>query len=512
MKLRTSSFRPLWVLTAGLLLSVLVAVSPAAESPARLQFESIPRSRVIILTDMGNEADDSQTMVRLLLYSNRFDIEGLIAVSSCHQYAGKNDANPIRNNVQPTMITERIRAYGQVRANLLLHEPGWPTEEYLLSRVGHGPPGYGMDDVGNGHTTDGSDLIGRALTGDDPRPLYVCINAGANCLAQALWDLRARLTPAAFGTALAKLRVYDDAGQDNAGAWIAQKYPHVRYYRSQSQVFSFMNNNGPVTWNPGAAYPGKGQHDWAREHVMANHGPLGALYPRREKWQHPEIDSTIEGGGTSTWIGHVNHGLYVPEQPTWGGWGGRFASSKQENVRANQLKIPNLQDTEEKFMPFQMVPEASDRWTDPETGIAYSDLGTPIYRWRRAYQNDFQARMDWCVEPFAKANHNPIAALNGDTTDRLVRVTTTAGSPLVFDASASTDPDGNKLSYHWFLYPEAGTYRGRTPLVSADGPTARLTAPVDAADTQLHLILEVRDDSAIARLSDYRRIVIDVRP
>jgi len=487
-----------------------MATHTAAAALTPCQFESVPRSRVVILTDMGNEADDSQTMVRLLMYSNQFDIEGLIAVSSCHQYAGKNDTDPIRNNVQPTMITERIHAYGKVRANLLLHASDWPTEDDLMARVGHGPAGYGMDDVGDGHTTDGSDLIGRALTSDDPRPLYVCINAGANCLAQALWDLRTRLAPDAFATALAKLRVYDDAGQDNAGAWIARNYPQVRYYRSQSQVFSFMNNNGPVTWNPQAPYPGKGQHDWARENVQTNHGPLGALYPRREKWQHPEIDSTLEGGGTSTWIGHVNHGLYFPEHPTWGGWGGRFAAHKETNLRADQLKWAALVDTENKFMPFQMVPATTDQWTDPETGVTYADIGTPIYRWRRAYQNDFQARMDWCVEPFARANHHPIAAINGDPTNRLVRVTATAGSPLTFDASASTDPDGNALSVRWWLYPEAGTYPGARSLSLANptAPVTTLTIPLDAAGTTLHLILEVTDQVALQPLTAYRRIVI----
>jgi hypothetical protein len=486
----------------------VVATTGGAETAA-LRFQEIPRSRLVVLTDMGNEADDSQTMVRLLAHANQFDVEGLIAVSSCHQYAGKNDTDPIRNDVQPTMITERIQAYGRVRDNLLLHAAGWPTVDHLLSRTGRGPREYGMSGVGDGRSTDGSELIIRALTASDPRPLYVCINAGANCLAQALWDLRTRLRPAAFDTALAKLRVYDDAGQDDAGAWIARSFPQVIYLRSQLQVFNLMNNEGPVTWDPAAAYPGKGQHDWAREHVQTNHGPLGALYPRREKWRQPEIDHTLEGGGTSTWIGHANPGLYHPEEPTWGGWGGRFASAKRLNVRADQLKWANLVASEEKFMPFAMIPEAADNWTDPATGRHYQGIGVSIFRWRRAYQNEFQARMDWCVQPYAKANHHPVAALNGDRSGRIAQVAARSGLMLHFDASASTDPDGDALEFLWYFYPEAGTHLGPLPPMESDGPHARFAIPAQSQGRQLHLILEVQDRHPLVRLTSYRRIVLD---
>ena len=476
-------------------------------------FEEIPRSRIVVLTDMGNEADDSQTMVRLLVHANLFDLEGLIAVSSCHQYAGKNDPDPLRNDVQPGLIRERVRAYGQVRENLCLHADGWPTEEFLLARVAQGPSGYGMSAVGNGKATDGSRLIEGALTSNDPRPLYVCINAGANCLAQALWDLRARLAPVDFSNALAKVRVYDDAGQDNAGAWIAKTFPAVRYLRSLSQVFSFMSERGPVTWNPVAPTPGEGQHDWARENVQTGHGPLGALYPVRRKWKQPKLYHTLEGGGTSTWIGHANRGLYVPEQPAWGGWGGRFQSGLTLNPRAtSQLKSAGLTASEEPFLPFSMVVEARDRWTDPETGKTYEEIGTAIYRWRRAYQNEFQARMDWCVRPRSAANHPPVAALNGDVTDRLVRVTTKPGAELQLDAGGSTDPDGDGLRFRWYVYPEAGTFTGPVELRGADGARVALSIPTAAAGRQLHLILEVRDTSPNVPLYDYRRVVIEVSP
>ena len=135
------------------------------------------KKRFIILTDMENEPDDSQTMVKLLLYSNEIDIEGLIAVTSCW----------LKDDVYPESIVSRIQAFGIVRANLMKHASGWPTTDYLLSITGGGQAGFGMEAVGEGKSTRGSEIIIQALLKEDPRPVYFSINAGANTLAQALY-------------------------------------------------------------------------------------------------------------------------------------------------------------------------------------------------------------------------------------------------------------------------------------------------------------------------------------
>jgi hypothetical protein len=256
-------------------LGILILVCACSENKF-FYIEEIPKSRVIVLTDMLNEADDSQTMVRLLMYANRIDIEGLIAVSSCHQFTGKNDPIPARNGVHPEEIEKSIRAYALVLDNLKLHQDEWPEPEYLIGKVGSGPPEFGMLGVGEGRSTSGSLLICEALLEDNPNPLNVCINAGASCLAQALFDLNDSLDDERFLEITGKLRVYDDAGQDNAGAWIAHQFPHIRYQRSSSQVFTFYNNDGPATWDT-SYYPGEGQAMWARENIQFDHGPLGGL-------------------------------------------------------------------------------------------------------------------------------------------------------------------------------------------------------------------------------------------
>ena len=45
------------------------------------------KPRVLVPTDIGNEPDDQMSLTRFLLYSNEFDIEGLVATTSTWQKA-----------------------------------------------------------------------------------------------------------------------------------------------------------------------------------------------------------------------------------------------------------------------------------------------------------------------------------------------------------------------------------------------------------------------------------------
>lgn len=467
-------------------------------------------SRVILFTDILNEADDSQTLVRFLMYANKMDIEGMIAVSSCHQYREKNDPNPVRNTVHSSEIRKFVAAYGMVRPNLMLHEEGWPSAESLLRVVGAGPEGFGMQAAGKGNTTTGSSIVSRAIQKQDSRPLYIIVNGGANCLAQAIIDMQQSIPVDELEKLLGHIRVFDNAGQDNAGAWIAHHFPYIHYRRSSQQVYCFMNGQGPVIWDS-TFYPGKGQHLWANANIQEDHGPLGALYPTRMKWMDTTTYHTIEGGGSGNFIGFVNHGLFNPEALHWGGWGGRFDTVKALNIYGNQLKWaePLLHDSESEYRPYGMFPQASDTWTDPETGVRYEGVCVPIFRWRRAYQNDFAARMDWCIQPFNRANHNPVAAVGENTSNSFVNLTAAAGEEIILQATSSFDPDGDSLSYRWYVYPEAGSYKGNIVIKDDQQSSATVALPEDAAGAEIHVILELRDDG-LPQLYDYRRIIINM--
>jgi len=205
----------------------------------------------------------------------------------------------------------------------------------------------------------------------------------------------------------------------------------------------------------------------------------------------------------------VHPGLQDIDQPAWGGWSGRFSRVK---VADYWSKHRDIRDDEQAASPFFVYREEADAWIDPETGDAYDNIYTPVWRWRRAFFNDYRCRMDWCVQPFDRANHNPVAALDGDTNDTILIRTPQPNTTLQLSARASTDPDGDPLRIRWYLYPEAGTYDQPITLENADTPEVSLRLPADTAGKQIHLILEVRDENPIASLYDYRRLVLNVSP
>jgi hypothetical protein len=118
-----------------------------------LSFPAYAKQRAIVLTDIENEPDDTQSMIRFLTYSNHWDVEALIATTSVHQ----------RDKTAAGSIRVLIEAYAKVRDNLLKHEPDYPTADYLLSVLREGRPAFGLNAVGPGMNSPGSELIIRVV-------------------------------------------------------------------------------------------------------------------------------------------------------------------------------------------------------------------------------------------------------------------------------------------------------------------------------------------------------------
>jgi hypothetical protein len=416
------------------------------------------------------------------------------------------------NATHPAKFTPLIDAYEKDYPNLQLHAAGWPVPTYLRSIVSMGQPTYGVAGIGPGKSSAGSNLIIAAVTKADPRPVYIVVNAGSNTLAQALQDYRASHSIAETDAFVAKLRVYENGAQDDAGAWINHEFPSIFWIRSKDQTYAYggpgNTNLGPYVWQPYNNSP-QGQDAWADENVRINHGALGALYP------HRLLGSTMyyaEGGGTIPWIGLITASLNDTtdkSQLSWGGWSGRFTSQKVTGIFSYHTDVAAA---EQAYAPFSVHAEVNDKWTNPASGTVYTGHAAAVWRWREAMWNDFKVRNDWCVMPYSKANHRPVAVLNGNNSKEIIRLQAQTNQTLNLSAAGSSDPDQGAVRYAWWHYQEAGNNPyGKSIFIN--NPTAQsinFTVPIDAAGKELHLILEVWDSHPTAPLVDYRRAVITV--
>jgi Protein of unknown function (DUF1593) len=266
----------------------MAVAAPVLAAPAEQ-----PRPRLVVLTDIGNEPDDSESMVRLLLYANDLDIEGLIATTSRHH----------PKDPRPELITRRLDAYGAVLANLRKHDPRYPEVAQLRAGALSGSPVYGMSGVGPGKDTAASRLIIAAVDRPDPRPVWVAAWGGAADLAQALWSVRATRSPEEVRRFVSKLRVYSISDQDDAGPWARAYFPELFWVTS---VHAFTNYDLATWTGISAPQPGADQGPVSKEWLASNiraHGPLGELYP---------LPAYIMEGDTPSYLGLIPNGLNIP--------------------------------------------------------------------------------------------------------------------------------------------------------------------------------------------------------
>ncbi|MDZ4698344.1 MAG: DUF1593 domain-containing protein [Rhodothermales bacterium] len=481
----------------GVIALLILTSSPAALSIQAQQPAPPKPHRVIVLTDIEADPDDSQSLIRLLLYANQINIRGIVATTSVHQ----------PEKVVPETLNRIIDAYGQVQPNLLLHEGGYPTAETLHARVTEGLPVSGMLGVGAGKDSEGSEWIIRELEQDDDRPLWISVWGGPNTLAQALWKIRETRNAAEAGRLIRKLRVYTISDQDDSGHWMRDTFPELFFIVSPG---SYGNSTwSAITGREPGANNDVVSNEWLAEHLQQGHGPLGAEFP--------DVAYGLEGD-TPAFLSLIPNGLNDPERPNIGGWGGRY--------ELYQPEPPGAPANPRMAARFFFAPETRPIWTNAvdtfrpripsrwgrairADSVEYSNNKVSLWRWRGDFQHDFAARMDWTVMAYEDANHPPVPALGHPDT-----LTVRSGEIFGLNAAGTTDPDGDALSYWWFQYPEAGTYREAisfAPLSENLYFVHTIRAPEVQEPETAHFILRVTDKGTPA-LSRYRRVVVNIVP
>ncbi|MDR2254188.1 MAG: DUF1593 domain-containing protein, partial [Bifidobacteriaceae bacterium] len=472
--------RPLALISAAALVATALVSVAADPTPAAAADADAPRVRVLALTDA--EIDDQSTMLRFLLYSSDYDIAGIIHQNSIWQQDGHwttqtnaGSARPPGTNPDGTPTSwwqDQFAAYAEVYPNLVKHNPNYPTPEYILSVNKRGndnrwdlsrePKDMVLRD------TDGEKLIIDVLLDDDPRPILTGCWGGCNTLAQAIYTIQQTRTDAELQRALAKIRLYVIWYQDNGGRWIEQNFPQV-------QIFEAFNWFG--TWDysaPTGPSPAYVQNlmtaAWLNENVKQNHGALGEYTPQ----------SYISEGDTPSFMGAVANGLQDGAYDfTLGNWGGRA-------VKDSPYLKPG-------------------HYTDSITAVVADD-GDPYkhyWRWLPAVQNDFAARMDWCVEEYKDANHQPVAVARGD-----LNFVAQPGQVVTLDLSQSTDPDGDTLSYSFWQYADQDSVSAKVGIAGASSSVASFVVPNEPGK-QIQVIGEVIDDGEPS-LTTYKRWLIDI--
>ncbi|MCP9754591.1 DUF1593 domain-containing protein [Lacihabitans sp. CCS-44] len=187
------------------------------------------KPRILISTDIGGtDPDDNQSMAHLLMYSDRFDIEGLVS-------------SPSYGSGSKEEILRMISLFEKDLPKLQKHQKGIPTPEYLRSVTKQGRKGNAPF-MGYTKATEGSDWIIKCAKKESEQPLWILGWGGLEDLAQALHDAP---------EIQSKIRVYWIGGPNkkwsaNSYAYIAENFPNLWFIEVNASYYGFFSNTNSI--------------------------------------------------------------------------------------------------------------------------------------------------------------------------------------------------------------------------------------------------------------------------
>ena len=273
--------------------------------------EKAPKNRIIVSTDIGgNDPDDYQSMVHLLLYADTLDIEGIIASPP---YEGRKKH-----------ILEVIDAYEKDYPKLSAHSKEFPTPEYLRSISAQGAIESQKSLTPTSDISEGAKLIIEQAVKRDSRHLYIHVWGSLTDVAQAIH---------ASPEIKDKIRVYA------IGSWNTMQDTSARnYIFEQHPDLWFIENN---TTFRGMYMGGFQQEDYGNETFVSkhikSHGALGNLFYDKKK--------DIKMGDTPSVL-YMLHG--DPSDPESSSWGGQFIKTEHGPNYWTDMPDPSLEENNRK--------------------------------------------------------------------------------------------------------------------------------------------------------------------
>lgn len=316
------------------------------------------RPRIAILTDIGGDPDDVQSMVRFLHYSNEFEVELLIAT------AVRGRPAPPEGITRPELIHQLVDAYSQVLPNLSGHANGWPTAEHLRSRIMSGNRRYGRAWVGDGHETPASHALIKWIDAGRPdRRLNIAIWGGQTDFAQALWQVKKDRGATGWAAFVRRFRVYDIEDQDELAGWMRLEFPGMFYILAKAPA-GCDKRTGTYRGMYLTGDEALTSRVWVEGNVRSR-SVLGSMYPGIT-YTNPNPHACLKEGDTPAWFFFLPQGGNDPADPARAGWGGRFEREP-------------------------------DGWFRDLPAKPGGDPRETVSRWRPDFQRDFARRTLWAM-------------------------------------------------------------------------------------------------------------------
>jgi len=454
---------------------------------------SADKFRVVILTDQTH--DDGNSLIRYLYYSHLFDTEAIIVTPQLPDYTF-NDPGPWKK------AQGIIEAYKKEYDQLKKHQSDLITPDQLhsVTKKGRGALpiiwltnarkfnaeiagrkvettwgdirfedwiGEGLNPNGESKDSEGSEFLQQVFAKDDDRPIYVQAWGGPITMVQALYRFKQKHGEEKFRKLMAKLHIFGIHLQEITFDFLI-KLDDVKAHGCLHMGDTKSTYKGE-RYNAGWLLLDE-VHFWKYITVMKQqevngHGPMSNIYDHGGEGDTPAFLYLISAA----------LGLNDPADPTMGSWGTMF--KKMEGPFPDQYYSTCKVDVNE------------------------------LLRWAPDAKSSFMNRLQWSLKQPSEVNHEPVAAIGKDRSNQVLRMKVKPGKTIKFDASKSSDPDGDKLSYNWYFYKNTSSYARSILPENGKNATLNLKVPDDLGDKEIHLVLEVRDNGTPSLVS-YRRVII----